>query len=124
MLYSYTWATMLVDLVLDTVGQQNAFILTTPSDNPDSAAGKTRWINAYFPVFSNRMILTPWKYVCANRESILIDDRDKTVKQFRKHGGHAITFPQIWNMNHQWADDRMEYTVNMLRTFVAGREAK
>lgn len=37
------------------------------------------------------------KYLCANRNTILIDDKNENVEQFRSWGGNAILYPRPWN---------------------------
>jgi hypothetical protein len=99
----------------EAVGKENVFILTTPMDCPESAAGKVEWIQAYCPEWLHRQFLIgPPKWVCAH-ESLLFDDSDKNVEAFRAAGGHTCLVPRPWNSNHgksSWG--RIEGTFSIL----------
>lgn len=57
-----------------------------------------------------QIICTPDKFVLANPDSILIDDSDKFVDSWRKHGGKAVLFPQPWNLNRGMVNYRIDFT--------------
>lgn len=71
------------------------YILTSPSSNPGSYSGKKECVHANFKKHSNNLIIMRDKYLVANKNSLLIDDRQKNIDLFRKHGGKAITFPNF-----------------------------
>lgn len=80
------------------VGQDNVHILTSPTKDPDCLAGKLEWIQQQLPNWLHRQYsITPRKHVCARPGALLIDDSDENVRQFREHGGTAITVPRPWN---------------------------
>jgi len=83
------------------VKPEDIFILTTPTKDPNSLAGKLEWIHAHFPAFMHRQYLVgPRKHFCARPDTLLIDDSDDQVNKFREHGGHAILVPRPWNSAH------------------------
>ncbi len=82
-------------------GQENIVICTSPTLNPQAAAGKMAWIQKQLPVFSRSFLIGSPKEFLAQDQSILIDDFDYNVNKFRKHGGHAILVPRPWNSNHE-----------------------
>ncbi len=83
------------------VGRENVCILTTPVKDPESLAGKLEWIHYHFPAWMHRQYLMgPQKYLLADRHSLLIDDSEKNVLEFRRHGGQAILVPRPWNSLH------------------------
>lgn len=80
------------------VGYDNICILTSPTIDPDSLAGKLEWIHKNLPNYLHRQFLVgPCKHFCARPDSLLIDDSDEKVNKFREHGGHAILVPRPWN---------------------------
>jgi 5'(3')-deoxyribonucleotidase len=100
------WATMpksdmcdwLVDRCVALVGRDNVCVLTTPTKDPDCLAGKLEWIHANLPSFLHgQYLIGPQKHLCAKPDSLLIDDRDKNVSDFRKAGGQAVLVARPWN---------------------------
>ena len=73
-------------------------ILTSPSQHPDSAAGKLRWMQTYLggPKFTD-FFMGKNKHELANPNTLLIDDRPKLVEDFKNAGGHAFLFPTAQN---------------------------
>jgi len=84
------WAKDLYNALEKEAGNLLAF-LTSPSDNPVCAAGKVKWIKKHFD--TKNFIITPRKHFCAGPNSILVDDTQKKVDQFIKHGGKAFLWP-------------------------------
>lgn len=80
------------------VGRDNVCILTSPTIDPDSLAGKLEWIHKFLPHRLHRQFLVgPCKHFCARPDSLLIDDSDDKCDKFRAAGGHAILVPRPWN---------------------------
>jgi len=71
--------------------------LTSCSQDSDCAKGKIEWMQDRFGKEFKDYILTKHKYFCANKNSILIDDSDDNITEFKNHGGHGILVPQKWN---------------------------
>jgi FMN phosphatase YigB (HAD superfamily) len=91
----------LLDQSIGLVGPENVCLLTSPTKDPESLAGKLEWIHMNLPSFMHRQYLVgPRKHFCARPDSLLIDDSDENVKKFREHGGHAILVPRPWNSLH------------------------
>ena len=83
------------------VGRDNVFLLSCPTLNPDCLAGKLEWIQCHCPEWMKRQYLIgPPKYCCAQPGSLLIDDRDKNVNEFREQGGEAFLLPRPRNSAH------------------------
>ena len=82
-------------------GENNIVICTSPTWDPQAAAGKMTWIQNHLPDFNRRFLIGPAKEFLAHEQSILIDDFDYNVDKFRKHGGHAILVPRPWNSNRE-----------------------
>lgn len=76
----------------------DVWFLTAPLDHA-SKLGKLAWIERHFPGAMPRVIFAnaedKWRY--AGRSTLLVDDRRSNVEEWRRHGGHAILFPQVWN---------------------------
>jgi hypothetical protein len=101
-----TWATcpkspqfgLILGFAEQLVGQENVCILTAPTIDPDSLAGKLEWIQATLPRWLHRQFLVgPPKHFCARPDSLLIDDNDDKVDRFRECGGQAFLVPRPWN---------------------------
>ena len=88
------------------------YVVTAPSRHPSSYTGKLKWIKTYFGKEFDKFVLTQHKHLMAKPGTILIDDRDKNVKDFKYAGGWAVTFPPIHNHLH----DECNNPVQRLRT--------
>lgn len=97
---SSEFSQMLV-LASDSVGKENVHFLSSPTFSPESVAGKLEWIQRFAPAWMQRQFLIgPSKHLCANPQTLLIDDSDKNVDAFRKCGGQAVLVPRPWNNLH------------------------
>lgn len=85
-------------------------LMTTPSPDPSSAAGKVTWIHRNMPP-GQRFALagkTPkgepgsCKHHMAHPGALLIDDGQHNVDQFTAHHGDALLIPAPWNDSAQW----------------------
>ena len=77
--------------------QSDICILTTPTLNHSSIAGKICWIEKEMPNYSRRFLVGPAKEFCASNHRVLIDDADHNIESFREAGGLTITVPRKWN---------------------------
>lgn len=102
------WATIppmrtykeLVRLCVDTVGETNVALCTSPTKCGDCLAGKLDWIEKNLPdTMQRQYIMTPRKHFCAAPGTLLIDDCPNNVSAFIEAGGLAIAFPRPWNEN-------------------------
>ena len=64
------------------------------------AGYRQNWIQNNLPAFfsKGRYILTSAKWACAHKDAILIDDSNNNYEAFYRAGGHALIYPQPWNM--------------------------
>ena len=91
----------LVNKAISYVGENNVYILSSPTRDPDCLAGKLEWIQRCMPFALQRSyLLGPSKHLCANSKALLIDDREQNVDDFRAHGGRALLVPRPWNRLH------------------------
>jgi 5'(3')-deoxyribonucleotidase len=85
----------------DSVGYLNTCILSGIIRCPDYLAGKLNWMQKHLPEELQRNFLLGFeKSFCACPESLLIDDNDANVQEFRDEGGQAILMPRPWNSLH------------------------
>jgi len=108
------WARELVNLVEKI--SKDWYVVTSPSRNPTSLSGKQRWCNEYFNGSEDKhfpnMIPTPHKHLLSMPNTLLIDDREETVKRFNNAGeGKALLFPSLGNSLHEFADDPMSWLI-------------
>jgi 5'(3')-deoxyribonucleotidase len=81
--------------------------LTTPTGDPTSVfGGKRRWLEkrGWVMPHDKRMILLEkgeTKEQYARPDTVLLDDQDKNVQEFRHGGGLAILVPRPWNNRHR-----------------------
>ena len=90
----YPWASDLVELCERTAPTT---ILTSPSRDPQSLAGKLAWLQAWLGEDFRDYLIGPDKLSCARRGAVLIDDRTSTVRAFGARGGAGVEFPALWN---------------------------
>jgi len=69
------------------------YILTSPGSCTTAPSGKMEWIEKHFPDLVTKFICGKDKWLCANKNRILIDDSTDKVEKFREHGGHAFLWP-------------------------------
>lgn len=79
------------------VDMASVTIMSAPCHDPNSAAGKLRWIEREIPSHARRYALTPCKAVFARPGAILVDDSGRNVDEFRAAGGRAFLWPATWN---------------------------
>lgn len=95
--------------------------LTTPMPNAESWTGRFKWLEKHTgPSMAGKITITrESKAIVANPDSLLIDDRDKNVDEFRAAGGDAILVPRPWNRLHKYRHKTFEYVDMALREIVA-----
>lgn len=87
-------------------------ILTTPSLDPSCAMQKLQWLDNYFNIKSDAVLMGARKYLLAGN-GILIDDYHKNVDSFKEAGGDAILIPSNWNT--------LDLTFNKIKNAILGR---
>lgn len=97
---------------------ENIYLLTTPMPNSGSGTGKLRWIKRCMPWAYNRTILSyAPKSLFAGPDTLLIDDKDENIEEFRAAGGQSILVPRLWNELHGWANETLQVVKNSLEAF-------
>jgi 5'(3')-deoxyribonucleotidase len=114
-LQEYEWYPKLVCSLLE-MGE--VVFLTSGIYEPRSLSGKLIWLQHRFGNDFQGYIFTAKKYLLANPWSILIDDYELNVTEFRQHGGQAVLFPQIWNSNCM-INNKIEFTLKSVRQLVS-----
>ena len=83
------------------VGRDNVIIATSPTNEPECAAGKVDWIQQNLPVWVHRRYaITPVKWFFARPDALLVDDNPDNIRLFKKHGGRTMLVPRPWNRLH------------------------
>jgi 5'(3')-deoxyribonucleotidase len=106
-LAKYSWADELVSILH--YYAKEVHICSSPSLAVPAFSGKAKWIENHYPTLLGNIVLTRNKSLLANEDHILIDDSEVMVNNFRKAGGNAILFPQEWNANKEFINDRIGY---------------
>lgn len=73
--------------------KKSIYFVSSPTYNPESWSGKKESVKTHFPKHSNNLILLHDKYLLANKETLLIDDKPSNIEKFIKAGGNGILFP-------------------------------
>lgn len=71
--------------------------MSSPCNDPYSAAGKLQWLAREIPGGARRYALSPCKHHMAHRGALLVDDSGRNCAKFREHGGKAFLWPAPWN---------------------------
>jgi 5'(3')-deoxyribonucleotidase len=104
-------------LVTKIFGLKKIYLLTKMMPNAETASGKMMWIQDNMPFYSNQVILTTLevpKSLLARPDTLLIEDCDKYVDDFREAGGKALLVPRLWNRAHLQADRTVEVVKEFL----------
>jgi len=115
----YTWVAELWQLLNDT--GCNIVFASSPCADPKSAAQKLEWLNGVGLMGhgGTNYMLGHNKWLMARRDAILIDDSDWQVRAFRRRGGPAILFPQLWNNNRAQCSTRMAFVRAAVKRYLA-----
>lgn len=96
-------------VIMNTLGLEKVYFLTTPMPNLESASGKMMWVNDNLPIYLKRTIITQVpKSLLAKPDILLIDDKDENVEEFIKAGGYGILVNRPWNKGYERADHTVE----------------
>lgn len=77
-------------MIWDYIKKYNPILLSSPSRQVDSRVGKAKWVERELPGVQLILRSAEKKQEFANPDSILIDDRESNVEQWRNSGGIAI----------------------------------
>jgi 5'(3')-deoxyribonucleotidase len=86
-------------------GFKHVFPITSIIGPPIAAAGKIEWLLRNFPTFYGSYFITNQRNQLANQETILIDDDENHILEFKRAGGHAVLVPRIWNSAYHSAHE-------------------
>lgn len=94
--------TEMCDVLLSTAvslaGQENVFLATRPTLNPQSYSGKAVWVRENLPEWTwDQLILIGNKSLLAGPDSLLVDDHPQNCEKFEEAGGTALLVPRPWN---------------------------
>jgi hypothetical protein len=81
-------------------------LLTSPANG--CAGYRQNWIEKNLSSFfqQGHYILTPAKWACAHKDTILIDDSSDNCKEFVAAGGRALLYPQPWNSKNVLPEEK------------------
>lgn len=107
------WGKKLYDAMVDCAFVGEVAFLTSPGkDYTLCWERKREWLKEHMG--TDNVVITPYKYHCARKSAILIDDTWKHVEKFDEHGGYAFLWPNQDKMLHfshkdppecKWAGD-------------------
>jgi len=103
---------------IERLKQKNKVILlSTPAIG--CASYRQNWIEDNLPEFFKKghYILTPAKWACANKNTILIDDSDRNCKEFSQNNSCALLYPQPWNSNRGLFNSEEEKNNDIIKLF-------
>ena len=110
-LQPYPWKDQLLQFA---AGRGRVTIATAPALGANCASEKVQWMRQHIAAdFSDYMIGRD-KWLMAGPQTVLIDDSDRNIEEFRDHGGTGILFPQVWNSLHA-VTDPLGHVLNELR---------
>lgn len=88
----------LLETCVNLVGEDEVFVATSPTKDPDCLAGKLEWIHDNLPEFMHRQYaITPRKHIGASPSTLLIDDCLKNCVDFQRYYGRTLLVPKPWN---------------------------
>ena len=104
--------------ILDIFDANQIYLLTAPMPNLETASGKMMWVHENLPVcLKNTIITQAPKHLLARPDTLLIDDKDQNIDEFREAGGQGILVPRPWNELHGWAGETLQVIKNSLEEF-------
>ena len=101
---AYPWTDSLLCLTYE-FGSKVA-IASHPKDAV-SEVGKRKWVAKHAAHLPCHFSLDKTIHACTN--SILVDDCEQNVLRWQQQGGMAILFPQPWNANRWYTNDRVAF---------------
>lgn len=91
-LNEYPWARKLVDTA-DRLAEHYFLTAPTSTKRAECIVGKEQWLGGD----SFRMIPTEHKHLIAAPGRVLVDDNEKNIANWIKHGGIGLGLKQPWN---------------------------
>ena len=97
----------------DIVGEDQVFVCSSLTTNHHCTAGKLKWMDKNLPHWlQGRFVLTPYKSLLADSQTLLIDDCQRNTVSFEKSGGRVLLVPRPWNPHHRY--DTKSFTAGAL----------
>jgi 5'(3')-deoxyribonucleotidase len=93
----------ILKIIEDIFPRENICLLSSPTLESSSAAGKMEWIKRFLPEYRRRIFIGTPKHLCASHRTCLVDDADHNINAFTKAGGFAVRVPRPWNGGHDAA---------------------
>lgn len=90
------------------------------------AGYRQNWIEKNLPEFFKKghYILTPAKWTCAHKNTILIDDSEKNCFSFINSGGYAFLYPQPWNGRNDLSEkQKNNFILKIISEFILEEES-
>lgn len=82
-------------------GEHDVLIVSSPSADPMSYAGKAKWIQRNINRYSRNCMIGGNKPGLAHPRAVMIDDTQDTIQKFRaKRQGKGILVPRPWNRKY------------------------
>ena len=82
----------------------NPTILSAPSQQEESKIGKHLWIRKHIPGTKSHLVPRSWKQKFSNENSILIDDLEENINEWRAKGGIGILHTDVFSTIKQLKD--------------------
>ena len=114
MVLPYPWA---VDVVKLVAAADEFVIMSSPSNHKCGYSAKKIWIDKYIqPHFKDniKLLVGKDKHLLADHDTLLVDDYAVNIEKFRDNMGFALTFPQLWNCQAEYAG-QMDYVEGYLK---------
>lgn len=116
------WATLpltefcypLIDLCRDLVGEDNVFVTTRATTNPECWSGKKEWADNNLPRWLRNQVIISGNQVCksvlASPGSLLVDDSEFNCVQFAQIG-QSVMVERPWNGHKHMEFTTLEYRI-------------
>jgi 5'(3')-deoxyribonucleotidase len=114
--------TEILDAAEKLLGPENVYLLTSPTISAGAYAGKFAWVEQNLPHYKRRLLMGACKHLCALEGTVLVDDSDKNVEDFRRAGGEAILVPRPWNANYECSTFAAQWVKGSLNALTEATE--
>lgn len=93
---------------LNSVGEENVYISTSPTTHPGCFSGKWAWIQKNLPYWlHNQVFIGKHKGVLAGTGHLLIDDIFHNVNDFHGMGGTGFLVKRPWNGSQSYSKEEL-----------------
>jgi hypothetical protein len=95
-------------------------LLTSPSRDASSLAGKCLWMQRHFGASFRDYLVGPAKRYVARAGAFLVDDFHEHTDAFTAHCGHGVLFPQLWNPRYDERDHAVDLVLGEVDAALRG----